>query len=68
MPPPRPLPPCAGSDKPFEKMRKEMQKKQAELQRRERDVCKSVWLPYGPGEGPGAKTDGGPAGKKARSE
>ena len=49
-----PLPPCAGSDKPFEKMRKEMQKKQAELQRRERDVCKSVWVPYGPGEGPAA--------------
>ena len=43
-----------GSDKPFEKMRKEMQKKQAELQRRERDVCRSVWVPYGPGEGPAA--------------
>ena len=35
-----------GSDKPFEKLRKEMHKKQIELQRRERDVCRSVWIPY----------------------
>ena len=34
-----------GSDKPFEKFRKEMHKRQVELQRRERDVCRSVWVP-----------------------
>ena len=39
-----------GSDKPFEKMKKEMQRKHAELQRRERDVCRSVWVPYAQGE------------------
>ena len=51
-----------GSDKPFEKMRKEMQKKKAELQRRERDVCRSVWVPYEAGEGPaGSKGEGGGA-------
>ena len=45
-----------GSDKPFEKMRKEMQKKQVELQRKEREVCRSVWVPYAPGEGPAASS------------
>ena len=27
---------------------------QAELQRREREVCRSVWVPYAKGEGPNA--------------
>ena len=49
---------CYGSDKPFEKMRKEMQRKQAELQRREREVCRSVWVPYAEGEGPGGASTG----------
>ena len=35
-----------GSEKPFEKMKKEAQRKQAELQRREREVCRSVWVPH----------------------
>ena len=49
---------CYGSDKPFEKMRKEMQRRQAELQRREREVCRSVWVPYAEGEGPGGASTG----------
>ena len=44
-----------GSDKPFEKMRKAQRAKQLELQRKERDVCRSVWVPYGPGEGPSTR-------------
>ena len=43
-----------GSDKPFEKMRKEMLRKQVELQKREREVCRSVWVPYADGEQPRA--------------
>ena len=44
-----------GSDKPFEKMRKEMHRKQVELQRKEREVCRSVWVPFAEGEAPAAE-------------
>jgi len=35
-----------GSDKPFEKLRKEQQRKRNEMACREKDVCRSVWVPF----------------------
>ena len=54
-----------GSDKPFEKMRREMQRKQLELQRKERDVCRSVWVPYAPAEGANGASAAAPASASA---
>ena len=41
-----------GSDKPFEKMRKEAQRKKLESANRNKEVCRVRWVPWGPGEGP----------------
>lgn len=45
-----------GSSKPFEKMRKELHRKQVELQKKERDVCRSVWVPFATSEQTNATT------------